>query len=160
MTEFYVTEDNEAKSNTLYKKTPDGKVTLHNPSKYLLGYLESQGVIMQPDILVKEQFKPMENNQEYRVDTSTSNMNINQTHNQVARPVQNQENYPQQRIYQPQPVQRVVSNLPGQNVMQPNQMIQPNQMYQNRPIYNVQQPANNMPNQVINNQQVVQGNQQ
>ena len=57
VTEFYVTEDtNEAKHNVLYKKTPDGHVTIHNPTKYLLGYLESQGVIMPPDILVKEEF--------------------------------------------------------------------------------------------------------
>ena len=55
--EFYVTENNEPKTNTLYKKTPDGNVTVHNPTKYLLGYLESQGLIMQPDILVKEEFK-------------------------------------------------------------------------------------------------------
>jgi len=62
--EFYVTEDNEPKSNILYKKTPDGKVTIHNPTKYLLGYLESQGLIMQPDILVKEQFKSLDENSE------------------------------------------------------------------------------------------------
>ena len=55
--EFYVTSDkNEPKSNLLYKKTPDGRVTIHNPTEYLLGYLESQGVIMPKDILVKEEF--------------------------------------------------------------------------------------------------------
>ena len=41
----------------IYKRTPDGKTIIHNPSKYLIGYLESQGVIMPPDILVKEEFK-------------------------------------------------------------------------------------------------------
>ncbi len=56
VTEFYVTEDNKPESKVIYKKTPDGHVTIHNPSKYLLDYLESQGVIMQPDILVKEEF--------------------------------------------------------------------------------------------------------
>ncbi len=54
--EFYVTEENKAEYQIIYKRTPDGKTIIHNPSKYLLGYLESQGVIMQPDILVKEQF--------------------------------------------------------------------------------------------------------
>ena len=53
VTEFYVDEDNNPKSNIIYKKTPDGKVILRNPTKYLLGYFESQGLIMQPDILVK-----------------------------------------------------------------------------------------------------------
>lgn len=77
--EFYVTEDNEPKTNTLYKKTPDGRVTIHNPTKYLLGYLESQGLIMQPDILVKEEFKSPDENKpenhkdEYVVDTSNAN---------------------------------------------------------------------------------------
>ena len=68
--EFYVTENNEPKSNILYKKTPDGRISLHNPSKYLLGYLESQGVIMQPDILVKEQFRDMNDNRVNNVQTS------------------------------------------------------------------------------------------
>ena len=55
VTEFYVTSDtNEAKSHTIYKKTPDGKIVIHNPTKYLIEYLESQGVIMAKDILVKE----------------------------------------------------------------------------------------------------------
>ena len=81
--EFYVTEDNEPKSNTLYKKTPDGKITVHNPTKYLLGYLESQGLMMQPDILVKEQFKSpddeenKETSNEYVVDNSVPTQNIN-----------------------------------------------------------------------------------
>ena len=61
--EFYVTKDtNEAKSQLIYKKTPDGHVILHNPSEYLLGYLESQGVIMPKDILVKEEFHEPINN--------------------------------------------------------------------------------------------------
>ena len=54
--EFYVDEDNNPQYKILYKRTPEGKTILNNPSKYLLGYLESQGVIMQSDILVKEDF--------------------------------------------------------------------------------------------------------
>ena len=62
--EFYVTKDtNEAKSQTLYKKTPEGNVIMHNPTEYLIGYLESQGVIMPKDILVKEEFREPTNNQ-------------------------------------------------------------------------------------------------
>lgn len=85
VTEFYVTENNEAKSNTIYKKTPDGKFTIKNPTKYLLGYLESQGVIMQPDILVKEEFHEVKD--DFVIDKSTGEMksnvgnNINNTNN-------------------------------------------------------------------------------
>jgi len=56
VTEFYVTKDNDAKYNTLYKKTPDGKVYRNNPSEYLIEYLETQGVKL-PSGFVKEVFK-------------------------------------------------------------------------------------------------------
>ena len=55
VTEFYVTEDNEAKYNTLYKKTPDGKVYRNNPSKYLIEYLEAQGTKI-PTGFIKEEY--------------------------------------------------------------------------------------------------------
>jgi len=60
--EFFVDEDNKPGYNILYKRTPEGKTILKNPSKYLLGYLESQGVIMEPDILVKEEFHSVNTN--------------------------------------------------------------------------------------------------
>ena len=44
VTEFYVTEDNEAKYNTIYRKTPEGQIYRKNPSKYLIDYIEGQGV--------------------------------------------------------------------------------------------------------------------
>ena len=56
VTEFYVTRDNEAKYNTLYKKTPDGKVYRNNPSEYLIEYLEAQGVVL-PEGFVKEEYE-------------------------------------------------------------------------------------------------------
>ena len=78
VTEFYVTKDNEPKSNIIYKKTPDGKVIVNNPTEYLIGYLESQGVIMPKDCLVKDMFKKEETTeQEPQVQTPT------QTNNQV-----------------------------------------------------------------------------
>ena len=55
VTEFYVTEDNDAKYNTLYKKTPEGKIYRKNPSKYLAEYLEAQGVKL-PEGFIKEEY--------------------------------------------------------------------------------------------------------
>lgn len=72
--EFYVTEDNVAGYKILYKRTPDGNTIINNPSKYLLDYLESQGVIMEPDILVKEQFHEPTSD-----DVNTTNNNVNNT---------------------------------------------------------------------------------
>ena len=59
VTEFYVTRDNEAKYNTLYKKTPDGKVYRNNPSEYLIEYLEAQGVVL-PSDFIKEEYNKEE----------------------------------------------------------------------------------------------------
>ena len=53
--EFYVTKDNEAKYNVLYKKNPDGKVIRSNPSSYLIDYLEAQGVEL-PEGFVKKEY--------------------------------------------------------------------------------------------------------
>ena len=55
VTEFYVTEDNEAKYNTIFRKTPDGKIYRKNPSKYLVEYLEAQGVYL-PEGFIKDEY--------------------------------------------------------------------------------------------------------
>ena len=73
--EFYVTEENKAEYRILYKRTPDGHTILNNPSKYLIGYLESQGVIMEPDILVKEQFHDPDDDASSK--NKDSNINLN-----------------------------------------------------------------------------------
>jgi len=51
VTEFYVTEDNEAKYNTIYKKMSSGRVIQRRPSNYLFDYLEIQGVMLDRDII-------------------------------------------------------------------------------------------------------------
>lgn len=56
VTEFYVTKENEAKYNTLYKKTPEGKIYRRNPSQYLAEYLEAQGVSL-PDGFIKDEYE-------------------------------------------------------------------------------------------------------
>ena len=115
VTEFYVSKDNEPKSNVLYKKTPDGKVTLRNPTEYLLGYLESQGVIMPKDILVKEEFRVPEDSS--NGDNVLSNQQVNNVQN-VA-PVQQAMNY--QTVQSVNPVVQNVNMVPNQipNVQQP-----------------------------------------
>ena len=139
--EFYVTENNEAKSNTLYKKTPDGRITVHNPTKYLLGYLESQGLMMEPDILVKEEFKSpsdekSETKEDYVVDSSSQNK-------EVPKPVVNNQVPVQNTVPAPQQVgANIVRNLNPQNVQQiPNQgMQQPQMVNTNQNIPVMQQP--------------------
>ena len=49
VTEFYVDENNEAIYNTIYKKSTTGHVIRNKPSKYLVAYLDAQGVILDPN---------------------------------------------------------------------------------------------------------------
>ncbi len=51
VTEFYVTEDNEARTNTIYKKSTTGHVVRKSPSKYLIDYLDAQGVVLPKDVI-------------------------------------------------------------------------------------------------------------
>ena len=51
--EFYVDDNNEAKSNIIFKKGLDGKMVLQNPTKYLIGYMNAQGVDVSPNIFEK-----------------------------------------------------------------------------------------------------------
>ena len=44
VTEFYVDKDNNAISNTIYRKTIDGHVYRNKPSDHLIDYIEGQGI--------------------------------------------------------------------------------------------------------------------
>ncbi len=76
VTEFYVTEDNEAKYNTIYRKTPEGKIFRKNPSKYLIDYIEGQGVSV-PDGFINPAFD--ENPDDPVEDTVVSSVTNTQT---------------------------------------------------------------------------------
>ena len=113
--EFYVTDDNKPEYKIIYKRTPDGKTIIHNPSKYLIDYLESQGVIMPPDILVKQEFK--EASDDKTTDSSNvvsqSSINANYNNNQVNNAnmtINNMNNLNQNRINNGNQVNRVVQN--------------------------------------------------
>jgi pilus assembly protein CpaF len=51
VTEFYVTEDNEAKYNIIYKKDAFGKEINNDPSQYLIDYLAAQGVMLPAEMI-------------------------------------------------------------------------------------------------------------
>ena len=89
VTEFYVTEDNEAKYNTLYKKTPEGKVYRRNPSKYLVDYLEAQGTVL-PTGFVREEYNNTKSDEEIAQEASKT-LEVQQPQ-VVQQPVQKQEN--------------------------------------------------------------------
>ena len=53
--EFFVTENNEAKTNTIFRKTTNGKVTRNHPSSYLIDYLDGQGVTLDKNIIMSDE---------------------------------------------------------------------------------------------------------
>ena len=131
VTEFYVTKDNEPKSNILYKKTPDGKITLNNPTEYLIGYLESQGVIVPKDALVKEMFvkddknnsgiTPAYNVTQPQVKTQVQNQNMQPVYNYTQRTVTPLSNTTIPTSQMPkQPIQQTNINNNYNRVVTPN----------------------------------------
>ena len=51
VTEFYVTRDNKAEYNEIYKKSTTGNVVRRKPSQYLIDYLDAQGVTLDPNLI-------------------------------------------------------------------------------------------------------------
>ena len=48
--EFFVDDDNQPQTNTIYRKNLDGQFTLHNPSQHLVDYMAIQNVILPDDV--------------------------------------------------------------------------------------------------------------
>ncbi|MBR1376904.1 MAG: Flp pilus assembly complex ATPase component TadA [Bacilli bacterium] len=48
ISEFYVDENNVPKSHLIYRKTSDGRMIRSNPTKYLIDYLDAQGITLPP----------------------------------------------------------------------------------------------------------------
>lgn len=62
VTEFYVTKDNEAKYNNIYRKLSNGRIIRNVPSPYLIDYLETQGVYLDDELI--KSMEPGENERE------------------------------------------------------------------------------------------------
>lgn len=63
VTEFYVDENNVAIHNTIYRKSTSGHITRRKPSKYLVDYLDAQGVSLDPNLIKEGEIdRPFEEN--------------------------------------------------------------------------------------------------
>ena len=128
VTEFYVTEDNEAKYNTIYRKTPEGKIYRKNPSKYLIEYIEGQGVTIPEGFInplydktdSEEHSNFMDNSINNSVNNSINSSINNSANNLASNPMNNSVNKPATSVVQP----NVVSPNLNNNVQQ-NNIIQP-----------------------------------
>ena len=134
VTEFYVTEDNKPETNTIYRKSTTGHVVRKKPSKYLIDYLDAQGIILNPDFIKEGEIDTkgaINNNLEQPVQNTIQNPVSNNT-----QPVQN--NLQQPVVNNTQPVQNVVNQQQYQNNTQvPN-------AYANMPV------GNTVQNNVVN----------
>ena len=137
VTEFYVTEDNKAEYNTIYRKTTSGKVIRKSPSKYLIDYLDAQGVTLPKDIIkegetIDELMVNPNNNQANIAQNQNlqNNTNINQTVNRNV----NQNNFSGQ-VNNQVPYQRIINreNSEVNRTYQNNQTINNGQVYRQVP---------------------------
>lgn len=127
--EFYVDEDNEAKTNILYKKNLDGTITFNNPSKYIRQTLGAQGIIIEDNL-----FTDQDQNNDEKVQSTDTGMPAVNT---VQEPVQEEVMMPDQNV---QIEQQVQAQAPVYNE-QVNQ-VPPIQNVNMGPVMN-QQPVNN-----------------
>ena len=157
--EFYVTEDNKAEYKILFKRTPDGKTLLQNPSKYLLGYLESQGVIMAPDILVKETFHTSVSSNLNTVNMATNmnnNTNVRVGNDSNMRGINTNAVNPNMNLYNVRPTSGGVSNS-NTNMNVSN--VRPNVNNNVNPNVNTVNNVNkNLNNNVVNYNQMMYNN--
>ena len=100
--EFYVDDETqEPKSNILYKKTMDGKVTLHNPTQHLIDYMSIGNVEVPQDTfglgdadekVDESRMVPESEQAQPQVEAPKSEVNKEDPFNLNAEPVENAEN--------------------------------------------------------------------
>lgn len=125
--EFYVDENNNPKSNVIYRKTATGQVHMKNPSKYLLDYLAGQGVILSPTIITgseEEIDKQEDNNMASSIESAKPTNVVANPMTDVAKP-----------IVQPKPVASTqpVQQAPVQNIVD----TQTQSVQQSTPVNNI-----------------------
>lgn len=125
--EFYVTENNEAKTNTIYRKTTGGKVTRNQPSQYLIDYLDGQGVTLDKNIIMSDE----EVLKKQQVNQALNNDINNQI--RMEQLMRSQQNINSGISNVNQSIPNNVQPMMGQNTITPNVGINSNNINQNRP---------------------------
>lgn len=175
--EFYVDDDtNKPKSNILYSKTLDGRVTLHNPTKKLIDYLAIGNIYFPTDDIFGLGDADYKEDLSNLRDSSKDNLAMKETNANLLNQVLNQDSDDAQQNAGAQPVLNQATNganpplqsaVTNQQVKQ-NIQVQPNvaqtsqqqvTQSQNNQVSNGQVQANAFPqvggqntNQVVNQQ--------
>lgn len=135
--EFYVDEDNNPKSNVIYRKTATGQVHMKNPSKYLLDYLAGQGVILSPTIITgseEEIEKQEDNNMASSIESAKATNVVANPMTDVAKPiVQPKSVVNTTQVVQPTVSTHPVQQAPVQNIVD----TQTQSVQQSTPVNNI-----------------------
>lgn len=135
--EFYVDEDNNPKSNVIYRKTATGQVHMKNPSKYLLDYLAGQGVILSPTIITgseEEIDKQEDNNMASSIESAKATNVVANPMTDVAKPiVQPKSVVNTTQVVQPTVSIQPVQQAPVQNIVD----TQTQSVQQSTPVNNI-----------------------
>ena len=135
--EFYVDEDNNPKSNVIYRKTATGQVHMKNPSKYLLDYLAGQGVILSPTIITgseEEIDKQEDNNMASSIESAKATNVVANPMTDVAKPiVQPKSVVNTTKVVQPTVSTQPVQQAPVQNIVD----TQTQSVQQSTPVNNI-----------------------
>ena len=135
--EFYVDEDNNPKSNVIYRKTATGQVHMKNPSKYLLDYLAGQGVILSPTIITgseEEIDKQEDNNMASSIESAKATNVVANPMTDVAKPiVQPKSVVNTTQVVKPTVSTQPVQQAPVQNIVD----TQTQSVQQSTPVNNI-----------------------
>ena len=116
VTEFYVDSNNKPKTNVIYKKDMEGRQFRNQPTKYLIDYLEGQGIVLN-NVIQSDNVQNMNtnqmNNQNININPNVNNQNINA--NQINNQLNNMNN-----INRTNTVTSNQTNIPNQGYRQVN----------------------------------------
>ena len=97
VTEFYVTEDNEAEYNVIYRKDNLGNTYRNNPSKYLIDYLAGQGVVLPKELVDSDEVRKQKENNE-NLDQETKVESLEKTVEVTQEPVESSIGTPKEEV--------------------------------------------------------------
>lgn len=154
--EFYVDDDtNKPKSNILYSKTLDGRVTLHNPTKKLIDYLAIGNIYFPTDDIFGLGDADYKEDLSNLRDSSKDNLAMKETNANLLNQALNQDSDDAQQNAGAQPVLNQASsgaNPPLQSAVTNQQVKQNIQVQPNVAQTSQQQVTQSQNNQVSNGQ--------
>ena len=126
--EFYVDDNNEAKTNVIFRKNIDGTMTYNNPTKYIRQILGAQGIIIKDNLFVEH------NQNDETFDSTSAESSTTEVPNETEALAPDAVQMPAPEAVNPAPVSEVNVNPAPVSQVQPVN-VQPNVNYE-RPMPN------------------------